>query len=356
MTRGSTSAPGPGRGDGPGAGGVAGDVAGGVAGDVAGVVDVEISIVNHANRALLGRCLASIPAATTGLRRAVTVIDNASHDDSLAMVARDFAEVAVIANDRRLGFGANHNQVIDRLVATGSARYVLVLNDDTALGAEAVTRMVASMDRDASLGAVGPVIRDPGGSVAMSRFAYPSVHSALLHDLGTRFTEMPDPAGWLQGCCLLVRVQALVGIGGFDPRFFLFYEDCDLSRRLVDAGWSLAVCPQATVVHVGHASVLRTDFVAVTPLQGQRSRFLYLDKHVGPRRARLASWLGRALLAGRAAAAGLRSVLPRGGSHRHRAVALAGLARLDPRRPLPHELTASTAAEVRAPTVGAEPS
>lgn len=325
-------------------------------GDDTGDVDVEISIVNHANRDLLADCLRSVPAATTGLRRRVTVIDNASHDGSLAMLAQDFAEVAVIANHRRLGFGANHNQVLDRLVATGSARYVLILNDDTTLGAEAVTRMVAAMDRDRSLGAVGPIIRDPGGTVEVSRFAYPSVRSSLLHDRGTRFTEMPDPTGWLQGCCLLVRVQALVGVGGFDPRFFLFYEDCDLSRRLVEAGWGLAVCPQATVVHVGHASVLRTDFVAVTPRQGRRSRFLYLAKHVGPRRARLASGLGRAVLAGRAAAAGLRSLLPRGGPYRHRAVALAGLARVDPRRPLPHELAASKAGEVRAPTAGAEPS
>ncbi len=54
-------------------------------------------------------------------------------------------------------------------------------------------------------------------------------------------------------------------VGAFDERFFLFYEDTDLSRRLADAGWSLGVCPEATVVHVGHASVFKPALIEVTP-------------------------------------------------------------------------------------------
>ncbi len=323
-----------------------------------GSVDVEISIVNHENRDLLADCLRSIPEACGALRRRVTVVDNVSTDASIDMLAREFPDVSVVANRARMGFGANHNQVIGRLLTDRSARHVLVLNDDTTLDPGAVSLMVATMDADPALGAVGPTILGPDRSAQVSRLAYPAVPSALLHDLGRRYTEVPDPAGWLQGCCLLLRVQALAAVGGFDERFFLFYEDCDLSRRLVDGGWGLAVCPDAAVLHVGHASVLRGGFAHLTPRQGQRSRYLYLAKHVGPRRARLASLVGRVLLAGRAAGLGLRSLRPGAGTgadradrdrDRHRAAALAGLARLDPRRPLPHEPAALAPPSAPAP-------
>lgn len=303
-------------------------------------VDVEISIVDHENRDMVRRCLLTLPGACAGLRWRATVIDNVSGDGSLEMLAADFPDVAVIANPVRLGFGANHNQVLRRLVGDGSAHYALVLNDDTELGPEAVTRMVRAMERRADLGALVPAVHDGHGRVAATRLAYPSARSWLRTD---RFdiTELPDPEhGWLQGSCLLLRVDAVRQVGGFDERFFLFYEDVDLSRRLVEGGWALGTCDEATVVHHGHATVFKPDVVDLTYKQGLRSRYLYFCKHVGRRRAALLSAVGRALMLVRAAKAEAVWARRRDPVARARARRLLALARLDPRRPLPPEAAA----------------
>lgn len=301
-------------------------------------VDVEISIVDHENRDLVRSCLRSIPDACRSLAWRATVIDNLSRDGSLEMLAADFPEVRVVANRVRLGFGANHNNVVRRLVSDGSARYVLVLNDDTELGPESVTRMVGALDRRDDLGAVVPTVLDGKGRPSVTRLAYPTARSWLRTD---RFdiNELPDHEhGWLQGSCLLLRIDALRDVGGFDERFFLFYEDVDLSRRLVRAGWGLGVCPEATIVHHGHATVLKPGIAEVTPKQGLRSRYLYFCKHLGPRRAALLSAVGRSVMLARAAKTSV--VWARTGDPvaRDRSRRLLGLARLDPRKPLPQEV------------------
>jgi len=311
------------------------------AGGEAGELDVEISVVNHRNRDLLRTCLRALEPACRGLTWHVTVIDNASGDGSLEMLAEEFGNVGVIANEVPLGFGANHNQVLRPLIAQRTARHALVLNDDTELRPDAVTQMVRMLDGVPGLGAVVPTIIDLEGRVAANRLAYPTPWSALRCDLTDR-TEPADPDhGFLQGCCVLVRVEAIARAGPFDERFFLFYEDTDLSRRLVDAGWSLGVCAGATVVHVGHVSVLRPDMVRITPQQGLRSRYLYLAKHRGRPQAEAVSALGRLVLLARAGRVTVRSWLADDPDRRVKAARLRGLALLNPRRPLAPELRAT---------------
>jgi GT2 family glycosyltransferase len=302
-------------------------------------LDVEISIVNHENREFVRACLLSLPEACAGTTSHTTVIDNVSGDGSLEMLAADFGDVAVIANPVRLGFGANHNQVLGPLVKAGTARYALVLNDDTELRPDAVRLMVQMMDERPDLGAVVPTIVDGKGRRAANRISYPDIRSCLHFDR-TGVTERPDEErGWLQGCCLMLRTDAIAKVGLFDERFFLFYEDTDLSRRLVSGGWSLGVCPKATVVHHGHASVFKPGMFEITPRQGLRSRYLYFSKYEGPRRAWLISTAGRAVMLARALKATLVD-RPGDTDRRDRARRLLVLARFNPRRPLPQEVAA----------------
>jgi GT2 family glycosyltransferase len=311
------------------------------------VPNVVISIVNHQNRALLADCLLSIPAACEGIDYQVTVVDNVSGDGSLEMLAGQFPAVAVIVNHTRLGFGANHNLVLRPLVAEHAARgsttgpdYVLILNDDTTLEPGAVARMAAMLDASPTLAAVVPTVVDTSGRAGANRIAYPTARSAWRCDWTDR-TEPPDPVdGFLQGCCLMVRVAAIAQVGVFDEAFFLFYEDTDLSRRLADARWLLGACPEAVVTHIGHASVLRADLAANTPKQGRRSRYLYLCKHVGRPRAELITGVGRILLLARAvkATAGAAVHGTSDPVRRQRVQRLFALAALDPRQPTEPEM------------------
>jgi N-acetylglucosaminyl-diphospho-decaprenol L-rhamnosyltransferase len=302
--------------------------------------DVEISIVNHENRDMVRTCLRSLPEACAGLTWHVSVIDNVSRDGSLEMLAREFPAVEVLANQTRRGFGANHNQVLRRLLVDGSARYVLVLNDDTELKPQSVSLMVEDLDRRTDLGAIVPQVVDQHGRPAVSRLAFPTARNALHCDR-TDITEGPDPdGGWLQGCCLLLRLDALRDVGPFDERFFLFYEDVDLSRSLLQGGWSLGVCSAARVVHHGHATVLRDDMARLTPKQGLRSRYLYFTKHRGRMPAELISLAGRTILLARGVKAAAGAARHRDRARYLRARTLLALARFNPRRPLPMERSA----------------
>ncbi|MDQ6613545.1 MAG: glycosyltransferase family 2 protein [Actinomycetota bacterium] len=298
-------------------------------------------------------CLLSLPAACEGIGWRATVIDNVSGDGSREMLAETFPDVRVIANRRRLGFGANHNQVLKPLIAGGAdaPRYVLILNDDTTLKPGAVTTMAMRMDADPNVGAVVPRIVSTDGRVASSRIAYPTARWAWRSDWTDR-TEPDDPDdGFLQGCCLMVRVAAIAQVGPFDERFFLFYEDTDLSRRLADGGWRLGVCPEAVVVHVGHVSVFKPGMLELTPKQGRRSRYLYFAKHHGRARAELITLGGRLLLLVRGLKATAGAALTHDAGRRDRGRRLLGLARFNPRRPLPQERRAQ--AEGPAPELGA---
>lgn len=298
---------------------------------------VLVSIVNHQNRDRVHACLTSLAAACEGIDWAATVIDNASGDGSLEMLAAEFPDVTVLANRSRLGFGANHNQVLRPLVSNPEAapEYVLILNDDTVLEPLAVTRLAGKLDGDPALAAVVPTIKDLHGRAAASRIAYPSARNAW-HTDWTDISEPPDPDhGYLQGCCLLLRVQALGEVGTFDERFFLFYEDVDLSRRLTDAGWALGVSRDAVVIHEGHASVFRPELAEMTPLQGRRSRYLYLRKHEGRLAAELITEVGRLLLLMRLTKAVAGGMVRRDPTRGARIRRLWALARLNPRRPLP---------------------
>jgi GT2 family glycosyltransferase len=131
----------------------------------------------------------------------------------------------------------------------------------------------------------------------------------------------------------MLRTAAVAGAGFFDEQFFLFYEDGDLSRRLADAGWALAVCPAARLTHFGHQTVLRPELAIFTPMQGLHSRYLYFAKYEGRPRALVIAWVGRGLMGARGVrliASGLRRHRPDRLRQGRLLVTLAGY---DPRRP-----------------------
>lgn len=298
-------------------------------------VDVVISIVDHDNEEVANRCLASLPAACDGLTWHAIVTENLVVDGAADRLRRALRGVQVVQNRHPMGFGANHNQALSTVAETSGARYLLVLNDDTVLPPGAVRALVTHLDERPGDGAAAPVVLSPEGGAHPARLSYPTPRSALRHDAGRQFGELADEGGWLQGCCLMVRAEAWRQVGGFDERYYLFYEDADLSRRLVDAGWGLSVCPATRITHFAHSTVLRGPLAATTPLQGLRSRYLYLARHRGAGAAMTTVVVGRAVLALRALAAGA-GVVGRPG-RRDQARRLVRLARYNPRSPIHDE-------------------
>jgi GT2 family glycosyltransferase len=301
-------------------------------------VDVAISVVNTDNAELLRRCLASLPPAAEGIHWWATIVDNASDDGSAEMVRNEFAWAHLVENRARLGFSANHNQVIDDVVRRQTARYVLILNEDTELEPASLQELVRFADGDDRLGAAGPRLVGEDGREQASYFRFPGVVEQSWWTLRPgRPRPRPKDVGWLNGSCLLLRTDALREIGTLDERFFIFFEDTDLGLRLDRAGWRSAICDAATVVHQGHRTVSRISPGSPMERQMLRSRYLYFRKHHGRRGAALAAALVRTAFALRAGKALAASLLARDTGERKLARLLWDLACYDPGVSLPHE-------------------
>ena len=305
-------------------------------------VDVQISLVNTDNAELLRRCLASLPAAAGAITWRASVVDNASRDGSGKVVRREFPWARLLENGRRLGFSANHNQVIGDVVGHDSARYVLVLNEDTELEPGSLEQLVSFADREYRLGAAGPRLVEKDGRDQISYFRFPGVLEQFWSTLRPgRRPRRVEGEGWLNGSCLLIRTEALRQVGPLDARFFIFFEDTDIGLRLLRAGWRSAVCDSSRVVHHGHQAVSQSGVGAYMEQQMLRSRYLYFRKHHDRYRAALVVALVRIALGVRAAKAFLAGSITGDGAERSLAGLLWNLARYDPGVPLAHESVAA---------------
>jgi GT2 family glycosyltransferase len=308
-------------------------------------LDVEISIANTNSRELLRGCLESLPAACAGLSWRATVVDNASTDGSMEMVRREFEDVDLLQNDVACGFSVNHNRVLRRALER-NARYVLILNEDTVLEPGSLGELVCFCDERPTLGAAGPVITGGDGALQRSFFRFPSLADQAAACLRPgRKPQAAEGDGWLNGSCVLVRVEALRQVGLLDERFFIFFEDTDLGLRLQQAGWQSAVCPSAGLLHYGHQVVSQPVYGNRMERQMMRSRYLYFRKHHGAARAGLLAVIVRVAFALRAVKALGSGFFLRRSDERGLATVLWDLARYDPRLALSHEPVA--AMEVR---------
>jgi N-acetylglucosaminyl-diphospho-decaprenol L-rhamnosyltransferase len=240
------------------------------------VPDVSVSLVNTNSRELLLACLESLP----GRDLEIVVLDNASEDGSAAAVRERFPAVRVIEQRHRAGFGANHNTVIR--ATTG--RYVFVLNEDTTSEDWGFERMVAHLDENPRVGALGPRLVYPDGRPQASawRFPSPGVAALGLLTLGragilqSRGSETRE-VDWAMAAALLVRRAALDEVGLFDEEFFIYSEETDLLRRLRRAGWRTQYFPQVTVVH--HESQFSAGIPERRINEMWRGRHRYWRKH-----------------------------------------------------------------------------
>ncbi len=245
--------------------------------------EVDAVIVAYNSAGTLRGCVEPL-AAAEGVR--VTVVDNASPDDTEAAVAA--LPVTVLHAGFNGGFAAGCNLGI----ADGSAPYVLLLNPDARIDAGGVAALVAALEAAPGTALAAPRILEADGSLAYSQRRFPRRRSTyaqalFLHRVwpnaawtdelirdAARY-DAPGSPEWVSGACMLVRRTVLEQIGGLDERFFLYCEDIDLCARIRAAGHGIAYVPDAVAQHEGGVSAPREDLLAVYA----RNRVRYARKH-----------------------------------------------------------------------------
>lgn len=275
-------------------------------------------IVNWNTRDLLAECLRSIDRtvrSTDELSVEVWVVDNASTDDSVAMVRSQFSWAKLIKNAKNVGFAAANNQAIH--IASG--RYIVLLNSDTVVHAGALATLVMFMERTPRAGACGPRLLNADGS--LQHACHPMLTPGrefwrllFLERIWPRATYPLEAWGAVQprqveaikGASLLLRRAALVQVGLLDESYFMYTEEVDLCHRLHRAGWDLWYVPQAVVTHFGEGS--SRQMAETMYVQLYRSKLQFYRKFGGDRQARLAKlfyalaytprWLAAAGMAG----------------------------------------------------------
>lgn len=224
--------------------------------------DVTVSLVSHNQRRDLERLLPSLLAAAGHVDSELLLVDNRSEDGAKEIVERDFPMVRLAVNSDRAGYGENHNINLQR--ARGS--YFVVMNSDMTVEPGVFAELKRFMDEHPDVGIVSPRVLNEDGSIQGLNKRYPTVLDLSLRRFAPRrlqrwvqprlnYYEMRDvgyeqvcEVPFLSGAFMFCRTGLLKALGGFDPRYFLYFEDVDLCRR-VQRTHRTVYYPDATVIH-----------------------------------------------------------------------------------------------------------
>ena len=245
------------------------------------VARVDVVVVTYNSRDMIRACVEPLcrhPDID------VIVVDNNSSDGTLDAIAG--LGVHTIPRNDNLGFAFACNQGW----RAGGSPFVVFLNPDTRADAADILGLADVLAEQPAVGAVGPLIHDEDGHLHVSQRRFPSAAISLasaffvprlrpstrwsLTSSLRRIYQHSGSPDWVSGACVAVPRALLERIGGLDERFFMYYEDADLGRRLRDAGFDIRFEPHVSIVHVGGASAPRARLIPVMT----ESRILYAEK------------------------------------------------------------------------------
>jgi GT2 family glycosyltransferase len=186
----------------------------------------------------------------------VLLVDNGSTDGTSDSARRLFPQVDVISNERNLGLACAYNAGMRAALGQG-AKYILILNNDTAIEPDALSELVRVCEQasGSEVGAVMPRIlyyshRDRIWSSGARERRFPP--GIVFEELGSAVATASMQEKYIEfapSCVLLLRAQAIVGVGLFDESYFFYYDDWDLCERIRLGGWRIRLAPHATVYH-----------------------------------------------------------------------------------------------------------
>ncbi len=258
-------------------------------------MDATAIIVNFNTVGLLREAIGRLQNAATLLSLKIAIVDNASADDSVTLIRREFPACHLIVNASNVGFGRANNQALDLV----EGRYVLLLNTDAFVSEETLYKTITYMDSHPRCGILGVKLVGRDGALQPSARYFPTPWNLFLARTGlnrllsgVRMVDDMDwdhasarQCDWVPGCYFLVRKSVIDQIGLFDPRYFLYYEEIDHCLAARRAGWEVTFFADTTVVHIGGESAKTTGQITAGGRQIEamqiESELLYFRKNHG---------------------------------------------------------------------------
>ena len=252
---------------------------------------LSIVIVNYNTERLLRSCLESVYAGANGTPLTIWVVDNNSHDSSVAMVKSFFPKVQVIENRCNVGFSKANNAVISR----SESDYILLLNPDTLIIENAIEQMVKFMEEHPTVGIAGCKVLNRDGTLQLAcRRSIPTPRvaffrltglsklfpkSRIMAEYNLTYTnpEQTHEVGAVSGAFLMIRRKAVEEIGLLDERFFMYGEELDWCLRAKRAGWAVMYHPAAQIIHYKGESTKHNSRKAA--VEFYRAMYLFHRKH-----------------------------------------------------------------------------
>jgi len=200
-------------------------------------------------------CIHSLNSYCDARNFDIIVADNGSTDGSLSILSAAFPSVIYIDNQTNLGFAEGNNQALTYSLEHGYT-YSMLLNTDTLVEMDVVAGLLAHLETHQEVAGVQPAIYWMYDKTKIwNGDSY--VNGVLGYTYNKKTKTFPQPftkVQWLTGCCCLLRNSVLEKTGGFNARFFLYYEDVELSYRLRAAGHELHYLPSVSMFHEAGAS------------------------------------------------------------------------------------------------------
>ncbi|MFH0779299.1 MAG: glycosyltransferase family 2 protein [Parcubacteria group bacterium] len=225
-------------------------------------MELSIIILNYKSRGLVKNCLKSVLESEIDFPHEIIVVDNNSDDGVENLLKENFPQVKLFKMEKNVGMGAGNNIGIKN----ASGRHILILNPDIFLFADTIKKIYHYVKDRSDVGLVGPRLLNPDRTLQHTCYAFHKFWTPLFRrtPLGRfSFAEnelnrflMTDwdhntnrPVDWIQGSCVLIPKKVLDEVGLFDERFFMYFEDTDLCRRIINAGYKNIYLADSEAIH-----------------------------------------------------------------------------------------------------------
>ncbi len=226
-------------------------------------IKVSACIVTYNNIKYIEKTVQTLLEFTKGVDFKLYIVDNGSTDGTIELLEQNFSSVKnleIIKTGKNIGFGAGHNKIIDII----DSDYHIVVNPDIVISQDVVSRMAEYMQENVDINLLSPKICFPDGRNQMlgkrnpkfkylvaSRLRDEQNPSSLLREYTMIDSDWSKPFDIenATGCFMFFRTSAFKEIGGFDERYFMYFEDCDITREIRKTSRAVFY-PDAIVYHV----------------------------------------------------------------------------------------------------------